>query len=341
MEMQTEHSLSTLNFNKQPFTAVVRTSIKALTFIVLLASIVLFLEGILQSSDDVVKRVRAINSLTPNSVDIMIIGNSHAYCTFDPSIIGDVTGKSVYNAALPSQKIDTVYYNLVDLLKHQQPDIVIFEAFAFGRSDMKNDGFVSNVDALNPSFNKLIACFEIFSDKFDAFKMSFRLFRSHSNWKRAALVKENLKYMLGRTDGGQRGNEGFYALKTKMSETTIKKYENSTTSKYTPVINDYSIAYFDRIAQLCRSKGIRLIVTMSPFNKIYQQKINYVDIYNKMSVICKGAKVEYIDFNMKYDELGLGYGDFEDSFHNAQHTNIWGAEKVSRYMSNYIQSTKK
>lgn len=309
--------------------------IKAAVGLLLALAVMLLFEAVFQNNGSVVERKRMIEQRADNSIDVLFIGNSHAYCTFDPAFVGGTIGKRVYNAALPDQKIDTVYDNLKELLGRQKPEIVILEAFSFGRSNSEYQGYVANIDALDFGPDKIKACFEIFPDKFEAARMLSSLYRCHGNWKKPEIVKKNIKYLLGMTAAAP-DKDGFYGLGSKMSEETIEKYRASQDSKFTPVIDEYSIGYFNRIVKLCRDKNIRLIVAMAPFNNIYQEKVQYRNIYDKMLGICTDAGVEYLDFNMLYDQLQLGFDDFEDAFHNAQHMNKWGAEKVSRYFAQYL-----
>lgn len=342
--MQTTRNLFTFNSNTVENKNVVtgnkalKSVAKLVSFFVLFTFLVLFIEGLLLNTGSVIERKRAIAQRENNSVDIMFIGNSHAYCTYNPAVIEETIDKRVLNAGLPDQKIDLTYYTLLELLNKQSPETIVLDAFAFGRSNSTYKGFVANVDAMETNLDKLKACFEIFPDKYDAFRMSFSIFRDHNNWKKPGLIKENLKILLGRPSKNYVAFDGFYPLDSKMSPDTIEKYRESKTSEFTPVIDAYSIGYFERIVKLCKDRGIKLIITMAPFNELYLEKIQYHDIYNKMAGLCKEEAVEYIDFNMLYDEIGLNYNDFEDAFHNAQHTNKWGAEKVSRYLADYLNS---
>ncbi|NJD03196.1 MAG: hypothetical protein FIA99_11545 [Ruminiclostridium sp.] len=335
-----ENNLSTSSFKPETRENTVIFNVIKLTALLGLAlALLLFFEGVLQNNDSVTERKRKIMNLGRNEVDIMFIGNSHAYCSFNPVIVEEKVDARVFNAGIPDQKIDMTYYYLLDLLKRQSPSVVIMEAFVFGRSESDYQGYVANVDSMDFSLEKIKACLDIFPDPLEAAHMSLRLFRSHNNWKKPSIIKNNLKYYLGMQREGF-VNKGFYTIESGMSEKTIKKYKDSTDSKFTPVIDEYSTKYFDKIVDLCKERSIRLIVTMAPFNSIYLKKVSYGKIYEKIQAICDAAGVEYIDFNMLYDELGLTFDDFEDAFHNAQHTNVRGAEKISRYMGEYLSKAR-
>lgn len=304
-------------------------------FLSLVLAMFLLLTALLQTPGSAVERKRAIEQRPDNSIDVLIIGNSHAYCTFDPAVMERITGKRVFNAGMPDQKIDIMYYNLLETLKTQEPDTIIMEGFAFGRSDSTYQGYIADMDAMDPGLTKLKACFEIYPGKYDAIRMFISLYRIHNNWKKPAIIKENLEYLLGMVKPEKDFN-GFYALDSRMSDRTLKKYRAAGSIKFAPVIDGYTTDYFKRIVKLCRDRGIRLVVAMAPFNDVYQKKVNYPAFNEKLSELCKSEGVELVDFNMLYNEVGIEYGDFEDAFHHAQHMNKWGAEKVSRYMADYL-----
>ena len=334
--MQIVRNSFILSFKKRA----VKIIVKLMAFLVLSIVLVCFLEGLLQTGGSVLERKRAIAQRPANSIDVMFIGNSHVYCTFDPGVIEEIIGKKVFNAGLPDQKIDMTYYTLREMLQKQNPETIVLEAFAFGRSNSEYAGFVANMDAMTPSLMKFQEAFEIFPDKYDAFRMSIGLFRSHNNWKKPEVMKENLKYMLGFPIKDYSGFDGFYPLDSKMSADTIKKYEEAKELKFTPAVDEYSAGYFKRIVKLCKERNIRLIAAMAPFNDLYVRKVDYRAFYERMNDLCMDEGVEYIDFNMKYNEVNLNYDDFEDAFHHAQHMNIWGAEKVSRYIAEYLRDTE-
>lgn len=336
MEMRTAHNLSISNSKiTVPANRTVRYIASVAAFILLVSAMALLLSALFQTPGSVVERKRAIAQREADSIDIMIAGNSHAYCTFDPAVIEKCTAGRVFNAGLPDVKIDILYYSLLEMLKKQDPDTIILEGFTFGRSDSTYQGYIADMDALTPGYNKLKACLEIYPGKLEAARMFISLYRSHSNWKKPSVIKANLKYLLGYEEADEVFN-GFYPLKSRMSDETIQKYREAEDIKFAPVIDSYTTEYFQRIVKLCRERGIRLIVVMAPFNDIYLGKVAYTDFSEKLAALCEREEVELIDFNLLYKEIGLDYGDFEDAFHHAQHMNRWGAEKVSVYMGKYL-----
>ena len=72
-----------------------------------------------------------------NSIDMVFIGSSHSYCTFDPLIIDEGLGTNSYQLGMPLQHMDSTYYTLREVLNYQQPKDVVLEVYW----DMLDDEF--------------------------------------------------------------------------------------------------------------------------------------------------------------------------------------------------------
>src|SRR5437870_3052083 len=64
-----------------------------------------------------------------NSIDLLFLGSSHCYRSFNPAIFDEKLGTNSFNMASPSQSPLTSYYVLKEVLKRQSPKIVILEVF--------------------------------------------------------------------------------------------------------------------------------------------------------------------------------------------------------------------
>ena len=84
--------------------------------------------GLLTEYDDIQKRWNYFYELPKNSLDILILGNSHAYSTYDPNIIDAICQTNSYVLAANSQKLEQTFFNLKEALKSQNPKIVVIQA---------------------------------------------------------------------------------------------------------------------------------------------------------------------------------------------------------------------
>ena len=75
--------------------------------------------------------------LPKNSLDMVFLGSSHSYCTFDPENFDSVLGTSSYQLGMPLQHMDSTYFTLLEVLNYQKPKKVIVEVYW----DMLDDEF--------------------------------------------------------------------------------------------------------------------------------------------------------------------------------------------------------
>ena len=75
--------------------------------------------------------------LPKNSLDMVFLGSSHSYCTFDPENFDSVLGTSSYQLGMPLQHMDSTYFTLLEVLNYQKPKKVVVEVYW----DMLDDEF--------------------------------------------------------------------------------------------------------------------------------------------------------------------------------------------------------
>lgn len=82
------------------------------------------------ADSDIINNWRAFYAQEKNSIDYLIVGNSHAYASFDTEMIERETGKSAFILASPSQTVTQAYFNVKESLKYQKPEMIILETFS-------------------------------------------------------------------------------------------------------------------------------------------------------------------------------------------------------------------
>ena len=60
-------------------------------------------------------------------IDVLFLGASHTYRTFDPEIIEEKTGLNVFNAGSSSQQVQGSYYLLKDVYEKNGVEVVFFD----------------------------------------------------------------------------------------------------------------------------------------------------------------------------------------------------------------------
>ena len=88
--------------------------------------------------------------------------------------------------------------------------------------------------------------------------------------------------------------------------------------------------YMEEIMELCRRSGAELFLVSAPSPKNYSyRKHNAIENYAKE----KG--LTYVDLNLKIKELGITWQ--KDSYDKGDHLNLYGAQKVTRWLGTYLK----
>ena len=97
-----------------------------------------------------------------------------------------------------------------------------------------------------------------------------------------------------------------------------------------PAFGEKPVAYLDRIAALCRERGIALILVKSPclYPAWYDEWDDWLEDYAER----KG--VEYINAIPRMEEMGIDLKT--DTYDGGIHLNVYGAEKYTRWLGQHL-----
>lgn len=302
----------------------------------------LFLVGLkasvllLYPSNSITRTWHRFYTLEKGEVDLLVVGSSHAYSSFDPSVIFRETGMDCYILASNSQNTVQTYYNVKEALHYQHPEAIILEAFSldnnnnfrWGETPDRDWKKEANIDGMRFGLTKLQAVMEQYERENWLYAL-LPIARVHGNWTDVVTVGSNLAFYTS----GIREYSSFHPSETSMSAETAQQYALAPYNPAEWVISDANILHFRRLAQLCREEGISLYVVMAPMYDVYISSVNYESQTDKVAELAESEGVFYLDCNRNYDEIGLTAQDFEDAFNNYHHLNSAGAEKVTEFVA--------
>lgn len=318
--------------------------LKGLCFVVLLLIGMKVSVLLLYPSNAIIRTWGGFYHLKKGAVDLLVVGNSHAYASFDPSVILQETGMNSYILASNSQMAAQTYFNVKEALHYQHPEVIIFEAFAldnnnywrYGETPDRDWKKESNIDGMRFGLTKL----EAVAEQYEKENWSYALLpivRCHSNWEDITTIGSNLVFYAK----GVREFSSFRPSWTSMSEETMEAYAQADYNPSEWVISGVNELYFRELAQLCREEDITLYVVMAPMYDVYIRSINYENWTDKIAALAESEGVCYLDCNLHYDEIGLKAQDFEDVFNSYHHLNSTGAAKVTRFVAEELLAQKK
>lgn len=231
-----------------------------------------------------------------NTIDIIMIGDSLSYTSVSPMELWNSHGFTSYICGQGGQRAQEAYYMLKNAFRSQSPRLVILESHMLFCGE---DGVNGQIEGLKEALNYY-----------------FPFYRNHDVWKMLLTGRrypeENYKGFAFQSDIEPYEN-GPYMEETDKKEEPVKQVLN----------------YLDKIEELCREHGTRLLLlsTPSPVNYNYQR-------HNGLEAYAREKGIDYLDLNLK--DLGMDWE--KDSMDHGDHLNYYGAEKVTRFLGEYLVS---
>ncbi len=243
-------------------------------------------------------------ALGEGEAQILVVGSSHAYSTFDPSVISRITGKSSYILASNSQNTVQAFFNVKEALHYQRPEAIILEAFSlddnnnwrYGDNPDRDWKKEANIDGMRFGFTKLEAVAEQYERRNWGYAL-LPIARCHGNWEDFGAVNANLDFYTE----GIREYSSFHPSETSMSAETARRYDQAEYNPAEWVISEANIRHFHKLASLCREEGIPFYVVMSPMYEGYIRSVNYDSCTEQIAELAESEEVIFLDCNLYYD----------------------------------------
>lgn len=314
--------------------------LKGLGFLVLMFLAITLLEPLSTESetsvwDDFYKQDQ-------NSVDVLILGNSHANAGLDQEAMSAKLHSNIVSLATRGQNIYQTYYCALEAYKYQTPEVLIIENFLFYER-LTMEAFIDQDPTINDYMKRYLS-FEgkkigqVKIEESQAFfkgsliENMFPVIKKHERWTDVDKIKERL--YSNKKQVRQKGT-------TVLSLNSAKKYKTKDKfdlNKY--VIHPEERNALQQIVDLAIEKGTKKIILLTiPFYKDYRDKIDYKSLDIPLKKFSdNNSNVTYIDLNNVYPNLDRTYFSNDPVGFN-QHLNYKGAIVVSNYLVDVIEKT--
>lgn len=293
-----------------------------------------------------------------NSIDALILGTSHAYRGILPMEMYQLCGVKSYNLATSTQPIEVTYYALREAIKYQNPRVVIWDVSNLYIDNTDEYRWKLVTDEMIPGENKISLIREYLKkveSTEEIYTDLFPLLEYHTRWKE--LLKQDFdlshknKYYFGK--GGQISSvmreavsvdemNSFTNRLIKNNEKVVYEYHGGESSEnrerdvlYSTEILNANVEWFFKIKELCDENNIQLLAVKVPAieePQRYNSAWTFAK-YDKTQAFCDKNGVAYYD--LLYDtDIGLDWA--EDTIDGGRHLNLYGAQKVSANLGNYL-----
>lgn len=269
--------------------------------------------------------ISPIYDLPKGSVDVLFLGSSHVYASMSPMDLWNDYGITSFNASVGDLPLPTAYFELRELLKTQNPKVVVLESYYVAVNKMVNDEarFHYITDNIPFSLGMHEAIQTLVPEEYNKTQYYLNYYTFHNRWK--TLRETDFKPWLLSFRFNRGSHNGFYNQHSAVEYTAIVPRSE------TEIPPELPLEYMYKIIEMCREKEVSLVFMVAPINvnTTSQKMINYVD------TVAEKEGLSHVNFLYLLDETGF---DFAKDMADEGHVNYLGAQKLTSYMGEYLQT---
>lgn len=290
-------------------------------------------------------------SIERETVDVLFVGNSHLHKGVDPSLIEAKTGLRSSVMVAGGLTIGKVYYNLLESLSYQKPQLVVIECWPLLAPKWRNNHPITINGRLrsnkygSESYKKLslLKLEEIrITNAENKIFNSFALFRNHEQWNN--IEKWQNSWRIFNEDSPRdvfKDSQVHYRL---IDSNAIATF-NTTDFKSEDIrITAEEQVFMDRINQLSKKHNFKvLLFTVPVYSSYYEKTKTGFNRAEKQldSFTIKNANVNFFDLNRKYGGLDETHILNEKPLLTNQHLSYKGIVKTTNELANFINDNYK
>ncbi len=264
-------------------------------------------------------------SLPKDTVDVLVLGTSHAGMNVSTKTMWDEYGIAGYRYWGSVQPIWNTYYYLLDALKYQTPKVVILDAYSvtFEQEYGSYPVQVKNTIAMRLSKEKIENIWASVPEENRGFMLlGFPTYHNRYN----ELTEEDFEYFPWDSHNG---------IQVYSSETSDRIYAFSILDKDATEgeasLGEKEEKYFRMLLQYCKDNKIPLELIVCPYEISYieQQK------YRRVAAIAEEYGFDFTNYNETYQEYGINP---QQDFLDPAHLNKNGLPKYARALAEMLKS---
>ncbi|MDO7741006.1 MAG: hypothetical protein MUP94_04945 [Flavobacteriales bacterium] len=285
------------------------------------------------------KRWAYLHDMAENEIplDLVILGNSHAYTGINPGHLSAALGVNAFVLANAGTYVADHYWNLVELLEIHSPKTVVLETYGindFSREFMHDTRLVNQLRSFNARRNlrtKWKSVIPLFPIDHWGIAMSPTLRNHHYLWtgfpeeSKIDWVQE--KRYLGR----------FIRFTSGLQDSTLQSYAANgfAVQGREQLISDESRKYVQKIHALCEARGINLMLLTLPMYELHvNEPESWIGRYDSLAL---AMSIPYLEFQTKSD-LSTYPEYFENTRSTNQHMTFEGSVRASDELAQFIDS---
>ncbi len=309
------------------FTKAISSLLFCLIFIAMLVS----LTYVLRVDSDVKTRLAGFYAEEEDTIDVLVMGSSAIGPYYAAPLVWEEYGYTSYPVSTNIQQPKAIIHLLKEALKYQHPKVVVIELrmfcieqSTFDTSSSVELGIRGVTDSMKYSINRINTINAFVDDKEQRFSYYFDIAKYHSNWKSNLRGSNILAYW---------NFENKDQLKGQLIVPMLEQFEQQANVNIEGFMEFPQEQHLRELLEFGKQNDLELLFVVSPRVSVGEEEGK---MYNSMEAITSEYNYNFINYNEKYDELGV---DFLMDFYNESHMNINGAEKYTRHLGAYMKET--
>lgn len=301
----------------------IKSAIRIICFLLVLSFVLLGANALLKpKNDDGIYDMELFYELPEDSVDVLFLGSSHAYCGFNTGVLWREHGIPSFVLAGSQQPMWNSYHCLLEALKTQKPKLVVLEGYmTYIDTPYRDDSMViRNTFGMKMSKNRIEAIkASAPKENWLGFFLAYTQYHTRYNDLK---MEDVLPYQGKSWYKDWKGT----TLKDNVQEFGIPDILNVTQCD---PLQERTEEYYRKIMELCREANIPLLVAVAPYVTTPEKQARF----NRAAEIAEEYGVPFVDYNRKYKEFGM---DFAKDMADEGHLNAAGGAKFTAALAEYI-----
>ena len=254
--------------------------------------------------------------------DVLFVGDCEVFSNISPITLYNEYGVASYIRGSAQQLVWQSYYLLEDALKTDHPKAVVFNVLALKYGEPQSEAYNRmTIDGMRWGSAKLGAIEASKTVGEETITYIFPLLRFHTRW--SELTQEDFRYWFTRDAVSHNG----YLMRTDVRPVTQTPTPAPLLDPHLPAS---SMAWLGKMADLCQENGIDLVLLKSPSIEPYW----YDEWDADVKAFAEERGLWYVNTQQCNEEIGIDYTT--DTCDMGQHLNVYGAEKLSRWLGSEL-----
>jgi len=261
---------------------------------------------------------------------VLIMGNSHAFCSFAPGIINGALGLDAAVLGASGQNSAATVDSLEAVLSVGKPEIVVAELNAFVTdyelmAHNNKSSMLSNINGMPGLWQRARSAWHEFG--FENIPQGmFQLLRSDLMWERWDGTPE-IDFA---PDGSSHLN--WHASGQYDAQTAQQEARQFAAAETPSSVGDENEAEFRRMMEMAQRSGVQVLLVKTPAIASAQESRNKLRFLSDIAHEYGDTLLGFHDFHLNLNEMGLTVQDYYDNGHLSRS----GAVKFSRAFTEWL-----